>query len=345
MSTTSGARSQMSEKTSRAASDTTPSKEAGDEGLPPETSADEVAPSGRATLPSRPSSTDESPLRSALSVLTTIGPPLTIATALMFYFGWARSNRQAEAMGLGNVSLFGYSTQDYVLMSISTLFIPLLIIAALALAGLALHRRIGLLLLDLPARPKLRTAGRVAFAMGLLAAIAAVIMATLDPEQAPLVLPLVLAGGTALAAYGAWLARAADDSHEPPPPAPSSQRALRAVLLGSVITLALFWEVSKYADVVGLGYARRIEQRVSQLPQVTAFSENPLGVQAPGVREEQMDMSLDTDIPTMRFRTSGLRFLVRSGGRVFLLHDGWTLEEGTVIVVPDSEETRWQFSH
>jgi hypothetical protein len=344
MSTTSGARSPTSGRASELASETTISKEAGDNIVPPETSADIVAQSGRANLPSRPSSGDESPLRSALSVLTTIGPPLTIATALMFYFGWARSNRQAEAMGLGNVSLFGYSTQDYVLMSISTLFIPLLIIAALALGWLALHRRIGLMLSS-PSRPKLRTAGRAAFGVGLLAAFAAVIMAMLDPEQAPLVLPLVLAGGTALAAYGGWLSRAADDSHEPLPPPPSWQRALNVVLLGSVITLALFWEVSKYADVVGLGYARRIEQRVSRLPHATAFSENPLGILAPGVHEERMDMSPDADTPALRYRTSGMRFLVRSGERVFLLHNGWTLEEGTVIVVPDSEETRWQFSH
>src|SRR5438067_1708421 len=48
---------------------------------------------------------DESPLRSALSVLTNLGPPLTIATALMFYFGWARSDAQARYMGL-DVSLF-----------------------------------------------------------------------------------------------------------------------------------------------------------------------------------------------------------------------------------------------
>ncbi|HZA41628.1 MAG TPA: hypothetical protein VFA00_13505 [Actinomycetota bacterium] len=263
----------------------------------------------------------------------------------MFYFGWARSNRQAEVMGLGNVSLFGYSTQDYVLMSISTLFIPLLVISALAIGWLALHRRVAFMLTLPSARPNLRTAGRAALGLGLLASFAAVIIATLDPERAPLVLPLVLAGGAGLAAYGGWLARAADDSHRPLPPPPPWQRALHVVLLGSVITLALFWEVSKYADVVGLGYARRIEQRVSRLPHATAFSENPLGIVAPGVEEGRVDVSPEADTSTLRYRTTGMRFLVRSGGRVFLVHDGWTLADGTVIVVPDSEETRWQFSH
>jgi hypothetical protein len=195
------------------------------------------------------------------------------------------------------------------------------------------------------ARPLLRTAGLVALGGGVLAAFAAVLLATLDPDQAPLVLPLVLAAGAVVAAYGGWLASAANDSRDRLPPPLPWQRALHMVLISTVITLALFWEVSEYADVVGRGYARRIEQQVSQLPQATAFSASPLGVLAPGVREQRIDVGSNADASTLRYRTTGMRFLVRSGGRIFLLHDGWSLEEGTVIVLPDSEETRWQFSH
>src|SRR5690606_32792219 len=89
--------------------------------------ADEAEPqSGDATS----SGSGESPLRSALSVVTTLGPPLTIVTALMIYFGWARSDAQAQFMGV-DVRLFGFSTQDYVLQSISTLYLPLLVMAVL----------------------------------------------------------------------------------------------------------------------------------------------------------------------------------------------------------------------
>src|SRR4051794_8995316 len=56
-------------------------------------------------------------IQSLLSAVGTFGPPVTIVTALLVYFGWARSQRQAQAMGL-DVSQFGYSTQDYVLRSI-----------------------------------------------------------------------------------------------------------------------------------------------------------------------------------------------------------------------------------
>ncbi|MEC3852562.1 hypothetical protein [Paenarthrobacter ureafaciens] len=59
-----------------------------------------------------------------LDVLSVIGPPLTVATALLVYFGWARTDAQAKAMGL-DVSLFGYTVQDFILRSIQSLFQPL----------------------------------------------------------------------------------------------------------------------------------------------------------------------------------------------------------------------------
>jgi hypothetical protein len=285
----------------------------------------------------------ESPLRSALSVVTTLGPPLTIVTALMFYFGWMRSDTQARYMGL-DVSLFGFSTQDYVLQSISTLYIPLLAAATLALGWLALHQRVDRALARPSSRPALRAAGRALLGAGVLTATSTVLAATMDRNHAPLVVPLILAGGTAVAAYGGWLARAAADPGALPPPVPPWQRALRALLVGGVITLALFWEVSNYAGVVGRGYALEIARKVPALPRATAFSATPLGIQAPGVDEERLDAGLGADGKALRYRTTGLRFLVRSGGRMFLLHDGWTPQRGTVIVLPDNAQVRWQFS-
>ena len=76
---------------------------------------------------------------SLLAVLTKVGPPLTVVTALLIYFGWARADAQSKAMGV-DVSMFGYSTQDYVLRSISTLYLPLLVIAGLGLGWLAVDR-------------------------------------------------------------------------------------------------------------------------------------------------------------------------------------------------------------
>lgn len=280
-------------------------------------------------------------------MVATLGPPLTIATALMFYFGWARAQMQASVMGL-DVSLFDYSTQDYVLMSISTLFLPLLAIAALALGWLALHRRVVGALVRPAALRRLQQAGRATMGVGTLAVAATLLTAVLDRNAAPLFVPLVLAAGTAVAAYGAWLAGAARTADAPLPVVPPWQRALHALLVGSVIGLALFWEVSTYAGIVGRGYAQQIASGINQRPSATVFSPTPLGIQAPGVREEEItpgpDADPDAPVDAFRYRTTGLRLLVRSGERLFLLHDGWTAEDGTVVVLPDTDELRWQFS-
>jgi hypothetical protein len=302
-------------------------------------------PTGEAAVPqatAAPPDAGDSPMRAAVSVLTTLGPPLTIATALMFYFGWARSDVQARYMGL-DVSLFGFSTQDYVLQSISTLYVPLLATAALALGWLALHQRVDRALAQPTARPTLRLAGLVALGAGLLAAAGAVLVAVLDRNRWPLAVPLVLAVGTAVAAYGGWLAGAAD----PQPPGPAGapwQRALRALLVGTVITLALFWEMSVYAGVVGRGYALELARTLPSRPRATAFSPTPLGIEAPGVHEQRLLVSSVGGRDEVRYRTTGLRFLVRSGGRLFLVHDGWTPRRGMVIVLPDNDQVRWQFS-
>ncbi|MEU4606965.1 hypothetical protein AB0F43_28620 [Kribbella sp. NPDC023972] len=280
-----------------------------------------------------PESDGESPLRAVLSVVTTLGPPLTIATALMFYFGWARSETQAAEMGL-DVSLFGYSTQDYALHSISTLYLPLLSIAALALAGLALHRRIGSALRRTESRSVLRRAGRLAFIAGLVTVGLALVFGS-----AELFAPLAIAGGTVVAAYGASLRSATSASAETSAQ-PSWHRALRLLLVGGVVTSALFWAVSDYATIVGRGYAAQVERKVPELPRVTAFSSSPLGLDAGGVTETPVTEGGKV----LHYRTTGLRLLISSGGRMFFVHDGWKVGEGTVIVLPDSDQIRWQFS-
>src|SRR5262245_23267863 len=71
-------------------------------------------------------------------VLTTFGAPLTVATALLFYFGWVRTSVEATTLGV-NDTIFGYSTQDYVMRSIDALFLPVLVASGLAIVALLAH--------------------------------------------------------------------------------------------------------------------------------------------------------------------------------------------------------------
>jgi hypothetical protein len=282
-------------------------------------------------------------LTSLLGAVTRVGPPLTIVTALLIYFGWARADAQAKAMGV-DVSMFGYSTQDYVLRSISTLYLPLLALSGLGLGWLALDRRLVELAHDPARADRLGPAAAAAGLGGAAVALGAVLWAWALPGRGDLVVPLLVAGGAAAAAYGARLSRLAPTRPERATAA-SPERALRAVLVGGIITLAMFWELSSYAGVVGRGYAERIARTVGSLPRVTVTSPDPLGVLAAGVTEEAVTLPGPTTAHSVRYRTTGLRLLVSSGGRVFLLTEGWRPGQGAVVVLPEDDDAlRWQLS-
>jgi hypothetical protein len=183
------------------------------------------------------------------SVLGALGAVITLVTAVMFYFGWRRSYVQAQAMGI-DVSLFGYSSQDYVLQSISSFYLPLLLLAGIGLGCVWLHGQV----VDLLQSQWLATGGRRA----------------------------------AAAAWTRWI-------------------ALAGFLLTAVCVL--------FAAAAG--------------------------VQAPGVQEERIGAA---GSPEVRYRTTGLRLLARSGGKVLLVHDGWSPRTGTVIVLSDDDQLGWEFS-
>ena len=44
------------------------------------------------------------------------------------------------------------------------------------------------------------------------------------------------------------------------------------------------------------------------------------------------------------YRTTGLRLLGESGGRLFLLNDGWSRRSGSIVVLEDDKSVRWQFA-
>ena len=56
--------------------------------------------------------------------LATVVAPTTLVTALLFYFGGRARAPRPDVMGLDD-SLFGYSTRDYILRSVTTMFWPL----------------------------------------------------------------------------------------------------------------------------------------------------------------------------------------------------------------------------
>lgn len=280
-----------------------------------------------------------SALRSALSVITAVGTPLTIITALMLYFGWARSDAQSKWMGI-DVSLFHFSAQDYVLRSVRTLFVPLLVVGVVGICWLELHRRI-VASVDQHGNTKaVRIAGTVTMCVGLSTAIVGVVLAAQHLHWPPgaVVFPLLLAAGAALAAYGHQLRRLGAAPNGAGSSVARWQDVLQILLVGLIIAAAVFWALGEYAQIVGRGVALSFEQNISALPKATAISESPLSIDAPNVRTAPIVVG-----PKSLYRTTGLRLLGESGGRLFLLNDGWSRRSGSIIVLADDKSISWQF--
>lgn len=272
----------------------------------------------------------------AVDMLAVIGPPLTIATALLVYFGWARTDAQAKAMGL-DVSLFGYTVQDFVLRSIPSLFIPLVWLLLVAVAWLSLDRFLAGHLAAGRVAGIRRLAAVILF-VGLACAAAMWLVVIVQPERTVLFVPYIMAGGVLLAAWGLSLWRRA---------AEASGRSLAALSRGSektlvfcLVTLLLFWGTSDFAQALGRGLAVSYEERSALLPTAVVYSKDRLGISAPNVREQS---SGTAEHPMYQY--SGLRLLVVSGGRIFLLNEGWTLRSGKVVVLRDDPGMRVEYGN
>lgn len=301
-------------------------------------------PSGGSEATETPSGSERespTPLARVLAVVSAIGPPVTVATALIVYFGWARSDAQARAMGL-DVSLFGYTPQDYGLRSIRSLFFPLVCILLAGLMWLAADTWLRSLLRTGTNHP--RSVARISAAAvvgGAGVAVAGWVFAVFSPQHAFLLIPFLMAAGVLLAEWGVRLRRHLSARRAVPSgKALVKHQALESTFVFTLVTVLLFWGVSDFAQVVGRGQAAEVEARMPWLPRADVYSQSDLSIGAPGVTASR----LGTEASPV-YKYSGLRLLVLSGGRFFLLPEGWTLRQGTVVVLPDNDAIRIEFGN
>ncbi len=296
----------------------------GTEGAPPHADPDGGAPVGN-----------------VLRALAVVGPPVTIATALLFYFGWALTEEQSKAMGL-NESIFVMTTRDYTLRSVDALYLPLIVGSALLLLWVVVHGW----LIDLASNPRTSAAvgwfGRgLAWSAWWCVPAAGLLFAQVWPAWGELVVPLSLALGFLLAEYGTRIRDLADDTlGRPTRDRPAWTGYLRSVLIGVLVTAALFWAVANYAGVVGRGKAELVASQADQNPTVTVYSQHDLHVAVDGV-ENTVFEGTDSDY---RYRYSGLRLLQRSGDRLFLVPPGWAPGRSPLVVLRDDGSIRFEFT-
>ncbi len=291
------------------------------------------------------------------ALLGALGAFVTIATAAMLYFGWRRSEAQARAMGI-DVSLFGFSSQDYVLRSIGSMYVPLLAFCGLVIGLVVLHGALSRRVRS----PRTFTEShrehavvvlRMLIVVLVLLAVAAVLFLWEANARSPRwpvnamrgslnnrrwIVPFTLVVSTLGATYATWIRR------QLAPLRLISRSPWRAPLLSAAVvgtvTLGCFWLLEDYAANVGARDAELLAAHVRDLPSVVVLSPFPLQIDAAGVTEERLTFPGAPD----RYRTTGLRLLGRSGGKIVLVHNGWSLSTGSIIVVADTDELTWQFA-
>ncbi|OLT20370.1 hypothetical protein BJF78_09635 [Pseudonocardia sp. CNS-139] len=274
-----------------------------------------------------------------MQLLGAIAAPATLLTALLFYFGWVRTNSFFQEFGV-EASVLRLTPPDYLLRSVDGLYVPLGIVLVAGVLAVWGHLWVATAL-DREPLPRLLAAetsgvGLVVFGAG--------VAGVLDPRLAdvyPFLLPVCLAVGAGLTAYGRWIWQRAQATRRPGRPTPPrSVSAAGAVLVALLVVLALFWAANDFAGAVGRGRAAATLRALDERPGVVLYSAERLFLQGPGVREQSLP---DDPHGRYRYRYEGLRLLIESDERLVLLPAGWTPEAGPAFVVAQDEALRVEF--
>lgn len=283
----------------------------------------------------------------ALQLITSIGSPLALMTALLFYFGWVRSQAQAKAFGT-DLSVFAMSTQELVLRSIDGLFVPAMVLLLIALLGLRLHKvmmagprpapRLAWLRLPrwmrAPRTVWIRRLARLLGPSWIVILAVAVLLLVVATEVGRATLPLWISLAILCPAYASFLTRRAIGDQT------RTSRPIIAVVV-MLLTLSLFLLTERFANLAGEARAQDIKDNISdRLPAAIVHSVHDLHITAPYVSETRIATG---EAGSFQYRYEGLYLLQRSGGKYFLVSDGWDEGRGRLIPVPDNESIRLDF--
>jgi hypothetical protein len=281
-----------------------------------------------------------------LQLISLVVAPTTLLTALLYYFGWLSTNRFSRHFGI-DPSTLGFSTQDYLLRGIRPGFPSLIFLAAFGLLFVWIHRQTSEWI-HFARHPKaLRAIIHTSVILGLaLVFIGGVGLAghPLFWPNALVVGPLTFGLGIVWAAYGLYLRteirqRAGRGDHNALGVAwvPAAHLAL----VYSLIVLSVFWGFGDAAEANGAKRATTVAEHLSILPGVDVYSKQDLDLGAGTVKRDEIQ-----DANSLyRFRYSGLRILVHSGGKYFLVPRNWPASARPVaIVLPDDGSLRFEFT-
>ena len=277
------------------------------------------------------------------STLKVVLGSTTLDAAILYYFGWLRTNANAARIGL-DPSVFGFDAEDYILRSAPAVLasVGVIVIAgALAkLVGSSTTRAIerGGWRSNVSDR-SMRTVAGFAGATGVGVTLLGFRLGLRNLNDVRLVSPLLLFGGAALLWISSvlWVAPEGTRSFY------RTNRQEISVLVGGIGVVAVSMLLSSLAIANGRTAANRSMNCLMALPAATVYADAPIPALA---RYEHTTVDNDTG-ETTGYTYSGLRFMAETNGRWFLPTPGFSnLAEGSSVMamVPVRDDLQIVFS-
>jgi len=277
-------------------------------------------------------------LRALASILGAVAAPPAMVIALAYYFAVKRQETLALHFGV-DTSVLGYSTQDYLLRGGDTLFLVLLFVSLTGLVAIGAHVALTRHAEATWPLARLRaTSGALQIAGALLLLVG--LVAVFEPLPINvLVRSLSFGAGIVLLAYGVYFGgrvRGSGFFQQDPRKEFDPVLVTSLALIGVVVLLSVFWATKDLAEALGRGQARRLESSLATQPGAIVYSARRLYL--PGVSEATLSGG------GYSFRYMGLRLLVRSDDKYFLIPNGWSRASGVVVVLRDDDRIRVEFT-
>jgi hypothetical protein len=291
-------------------------------------------------------------LTARLKELANFIAPTTAITALLIYFGFVGTRARFAYFGV-YLDLADLSNRALVLYGLEVLYVPAAIVFLAILLAVGAHALVTWFLAE-PARRGSALAGAsVAGLVGLLLttrALIGILVVRVAREERPGTTALALAIGPFLIAYASWIAGRAGLGNRAGTPARgrfatwygtgqvTRLRRAGAFAVAGLVLAGLFWAANSFAASFGTGRAVDDATALPRRPEVVLDTKERLVDPPEGVTETPLPVH---DGQTFRYRYRGLRLLLATGERLFLVPEYWT-DQGRTLVVPNDSQLRLQ---